>query len=38
MLQVTEKADEMIKISLDEGSNRFEWTHRRIDGEDFPVE
>lgn len=34
----SEKADEMMQIALDEGSNRFEWIHRRIDGEDFPVE
>ncbi|MBT3338583.1 MAG: PAS domain S-box protein [Anaerolineae bacterium] len=33
-----EKADEMIRIALEQGSNRFEWVHRRIDGEDFPVE
>lgn len=33
-----EKADEMIRIALERGSNRFEWTHRRVDGEDFPVE
>ena len=34
----TEKADEMIRIALEKGSNRFEWVHRRLDGEDFPVE
>ena len=33
-----EKADEMIRIALEKGSNRFEWIHRRVDGEDFPVE
>ncbi|MBT3339098.1 MAG: PAS domain S-box protein [Anaerolineae bacterium] len=33
-----EKADEMIRIALEQGSNRFEWTHRRMDGEDFLVE
>ena len=33
-----EKADEMIHIALEQGSHRFEWVHRRIDGEDFPVE
>lgn len=32
------KADEMIRIALEKGSNRFEWMHRRVDGEDFPVE
>ncbi|MEA2008189.1 MAG: PAS domain S-box protein, partial [Chloroflexota bacterium] len=34
----SEKADEMISIALEQGSNRFEWTHRRITGEDFVVE
>jgi PAS domain S-box-containing protein len=33
-----EKADEMIRIALNQGSNRFEWIHRRLDGTDFPVE
>jgi PAS domain S-box-containing protein len=33
-----EKADEMIKLALEKGSNRFEWTHRRVNGDDFPVE
>ncbi len=33
-----EKAEEMIRIALEQGSNRFEWMHRRMDGEDFPVE
>jgi PAS domain S-box-containing protein len=33
-----DKADEMIAIALERGSNRFEWVHRRLDGEDFPVE
>ncbi len=33
-----EKADEMIRIALEQGSNRFEWMHRRGDGEDFLVE
>lgn len=32
------KADEMIRIALEKGSNRFEWMHHRVDGEDFPVE
>ena len=32
------KADEMIQIALETGSHRFEWVHRRLDGEDFPVE
>ncbi|MBV6391607.1 MAG: hypothetical protein KPEEDBHJ_00819 [Anaerolineales bacterium] len=33
-----EKANEMIQIALDKGSNRFEWMHRKVDGEDFMVE
>jgi PAS domain S-box-containing protein len=33
-----QKAEEMIQIALKQGSSRFEWIHRRSDGEDFPVE
>jgi PAS domain S-box-containing protein len=33
-----EKADEMIATAVRNGSHRFEWTHRRLDGTDFPVE
>ncbi len=33
-----EKADEMIRTALEKGGHRFEWMHRRIDGEDFLVE
>jgi len=33
-----EKANEMIATAFDRGSNRFEWDHRRFDGEVFPVE
>lgn len=33
-----EKADEMMRIALEEGSNRFEWDHVRANGEVFPVE
>jgi len=33
-----EKANEMIAIAFDRGSHRFEWAHRRADGEIFPVE
>ncbi len=33
-----EKANEMIAIAIAEGSHRFEWTHRRADGDVFPVE
>jgi len=30
-----EKADEMIAEAFEKGSNRFEWVHRRTNGEDF---
>ncbi len=33
-----EKAEEMMKIALTKGYNRFEWIHRKADGTDFPVE
>lgn len=33
-----EKAKEMIDEAMREGSNFFEWTHRRANGEDFPAE
>ncbi len=33
-----EKANEMIDIALEKGSHRFEWIHRKADGEVFPVE
>jgi len=33
-----EKANEMIAIAFEHGSHRFEWAHRRMDGEVFPVE
>ncbi len=33
-----EKANEMIAIAFERGSHRFEWLHRRADGEVFPVE
>ncbi len=32
-----EKAKEMIETALREGSHFFEWTHKRIDGEEFPA-
>ncbi len=32
-----EKADEMMAIAIREGSHRFEWVHRRMDGEEFPA-
>lgn len=31
----SEKAKEMIEIAMKKGSNFFEWTHRRKNGEDF---
>lgn len=33
-----EKANEMIGIAFSRGSHRFEWLHRRADGEVFPAE
>ncbi|MEH6616499.1 MAG: EAL domain-containing protein [Porticoccus sp.] len=33
-----EKANEMISIAHDQGSHRFEWDHKRKNGEVFPVE
>ncbi len=33
-----EKADEMIRTAFERGSHRFEWLHRRVDGEIFPAE
>jgi len=30
-----EKAGEMIQVAVREGSNYFEWTHKRFDGEEF---
>jgi PAS domain S-box-containing protein len=32
-----DKAREMIETAMREGSNFFEWTHRRLDGADFPA-
>ncbi|NIA16471.1 MAG: PAS domain S-box protein, partial [Nitrospiraceae bacterium] len=31
-------AGERIATAMREGSNRFEWVHRRVDGHDFPAE
>lgn len=31
-------AQERIKTAYEQGSNRFEWEHRRTNGEDFPAE
>ena len=33
-----EKANEMMQLAFARGSHRFEWAHRRADGEVFPVE
>jgi two-component system, cell cycle sensor histidine kinase and response regulator CckA len=33
-----EKANEMMALAFEHGSHRFEWDHRRADGEVFPVE
>ncbi|MBN2800969.1 MAG: response regulator [Deltaproteobacteria bacterium] len=33
-----EKANDMIALAVAQGSHRFEWEHRRADGEVFPVE
>ena len=33
-----EKAKEMIKIAIKNGSNIFEWVHKRLNGEEFPSE
>ena len=33
-----EKAEEMMDIAIKQGSHRFEWDHKRSDGEVFPVE
>jgi PAS domain S-box-containing protein len=32
-----EKAKEMIETAMRDGSHFFEWTHRRLNGEDFPA-
>jgi len=32
------KADEMMRIALEKGTNRFEWDHKTSTGEVFPVE
>lgn len=33
-----EKANEMIQIAFEKGMNRFEWVHKRVDGDSFPAE
>lgn len=32
-----DKATEMINKAMEEGSHFFEWTHKRLNGEDFPA-
>jgi PAS domain S-box-containing protein len=32
-----DKAIEMIETAMEQGSHFFEWTHRRLDGTDFPA-
>ncbi|SDE04295.1 PAS domain S-box-containing protein [Dyadobacter soli] len=34
----SEKSVEMDRLAYQNGYNRFEWIHRRMDGEEFPVE
>ena len=34
----SEKADEMIRNAFEKGTIRFEWLHRRLDGEEFPAD
>jgi PAS domain S-box-containing protein len=33
-----EKAKEMIETAMNKGSHFFEWTHKRINGEEFPAD
>ena len=33
-----EKAQEMMRLAIEKGSHRFEWDHKRANGEVFPVE
>jgi PAS domain S-box-containing protein len=33
----SEKAKEMIEIAIRNGSHTFEWTHKRLNGEEFPA-
>ncbi|MFH2059793.1 MAG: response regulator [Pseudomonadota bacterium] len=34
----SEKANKMISIAFEKGFNNFEWTHKKITGEEFPVD
>ncbi len=36
-LTSAEKAQQMIAIAMEQGSHFFEWTHRRVDGTEFPA-
>ena len=33
----SEKAQEMMRIAAEKGSNLFEWRHKRVSGEEFPA-
>ena len=33
----SEKAEQMMAIAMEKGSHFFEWTHKRMDGEEFPT-
>ena len=33
-----DKANELVERAMQDGSLRFEWIHRKLDGSDFPVE
>ena len=33
-----EKADEMMRLAIEQGFHQFEWMHRKANGEDFPVQ
>jgi len=33
----SEKAKQMMAIAMEKGSHFFEWTHKRMDGEEFPT-
>ena len=37
-MKSSEKADEMMKIAMDQGFHRFLWMHKKKDGKSFPVE
>lgn len=34
----SEKVDEMMKLAFAQGTHRFEWICRKVDGQEFPVE